>query len=288
VDPIDENPSKKLKIDDVVVVVDENKQVCWYDGNCKQKNPVHWTTYKHTKQTAPIEPPTDQKKVSKISIGYASSSSSTDDYPTKKLSAKLTLPKVSASKKKIASSSSDEYQPTVKSTKTPIPPKPRRSLSSLLGENPLANAGAMREGLVNYKNMMRYFLTGHEITGEKKKMLLEIRKKEEITKEEHEAMLGTFGWTTEEYEIGEREPQHDFDLKEELEVYKKDDGFQIITLTHDQKLNKEQEAVWSKVSAKFFSNNGESSRELSNKIIGCYRQYQAKKGIRCSKEKIRR
>jgi hypothetical protein len=34
--------------------------------------------------------------------------------------------------------------------------------------------------------------------------------------------------------------------KEELEVYKNADGFKILTLTCDQKLTKEQEAVWAK------------------------------------------
>lgn len=73
--------------------------------------------------------------------------------------------------------------------------------------------------------MVRLFLNGkHEIDGNKKKILLEFRKKEEvvfilfciadfeITKEEHEVLLGTFGWSCEEYEVGEREPDHDFDL----------------------------------------------------------------------------
>lgn len=25
----------------------DDRQVCWYDGNCKQKNPSHWSTYKY-------------------------------------------------------------------------------------------------------------------------------------------------------------------------------------------------------------------------------------------------
>jgi hypothetical protein len=50
--PADTNPTKKLKTNDSFSVASsttssDDRQVCWYDGNCKQKNPVHWQTYKY-------------------------------------------------------------------------------------------------------------------------------------------------------------------------------------------------------------------------------------------------
>jgi hypothetical protein len=122
-------------------------------------------------------------------------------------------------------------------------------------------------------------LTGFEVTGERKKMLLEIRKKEEITKEEHEQLLGMFGWTTEEYEVGEREPDHDYDLKEELDVYKQENGFKILTLTHDQKLTKEQEAVWAKASAKFFQTMAKAQGNYTIKSLGIIMNTKLNKGF---------
>lgn len=344
IDDADENPAKKLKTANSFVATSsgsqasqqasqsqstqttDERQVCWYDGNCKQKNPAHWLAYRHEKQTGPIVPPTPTvtaPKVKPLTVGYAASSSSddsdSDDYlltkkkaPTKGPAKKKVL---TSKKKKIASSSSDysdsdsDSEPIVKpkpkaatksvvntnsnnnsnnanspkkasatgkttkasstvGAKNPPPLTKKHSLSQLLGPN-LSNQTNDRQALVDYSHMVRLFLSGkHEIDGNKKKILLEFRKKEEITKEEHEVLLGTFGWSCEEYEVGEREPDHDYDLKEELDIYKNPAGFKILTLTSDMKLTKEQEAVWAKASAKFFQTMSKAQGNFTIKSLG--------------------
>jgi hypothetical protein len=333
-DQDDNTNNKKQKTDSSSVLISssisvstiiDDKQVCWYDGNCKQKNPAHWSTYKHEKQTEYIKAPEEKKAslvpvITKTAIGYASSSSSEDYIVSKKKPIPKAVPKSSpikskaavkpkaVPKKKIISDDEDDDDddysddPPKKvipkaATKATVPTKPTtttaastantspkpqisKKLSSLTGNDPSHNSkNSQREGLVNYKNMMRYCLSGFEITSDKKKLLLDVRKKEEITKEEHEQALGTFGWTTEEYEIGEREPDHDYDLKEELEVYKQENGFKILTLTHDQKLTKEQEAVWAKASAKFFQTMAKAQGNYTIKSLGIIMNTKLNKGF---------
>jgi hypothetical protein len=331
VDQDDNTTNKKQKTDSssslvvssssISISLNDEKQVCWYDGNCKQKNPAHWAAYKHEKQTEYIKSPEEKKAsivpvITKTAIGYASSSSSEDDFivtkkskPTPKavpIKSKAVAKPKAATKKKIISDDEDDddddysddppkkvipkaatkatvpTKPTTTTTTTTTTSKPQisKKLSSLTGNDPSHNAqNSQREGLVNYKNMMRYCLSGFEITSDKKKLLLEIRKKEEITKEEHEQSLGMFGWTTEEYEVGEREPDHDYDLKEELDVYKQENGFKILTLTHDQKLTKEQEAVWAKASAKFFQTMAKAQGNYTIKSLGIIMNTKLNKGF---------
>jgi hypothetical protein len=336
----DGNPAKKQKLDsdlssstsmivDVVSKADD-RQVCWYDGNCKQKNSVHWATYRHEKQTAPIIPPdslqsttttttnkatppmspvkptTTKAAQPKHTIAYAASSSSSEDEyvplkkakPVKSLSkpvvTKAPVKTPMTSKKVISPSSSDDdeedMKPAAKGKATAANTNgkalnKRTSLSNLLGSDDPSHTTKEREGLVNYKNMMRYMLTGFEIGPEKKKLLLEVRKKEVITKEEHEALLGTFGWTADEYEVGEREPDHDYDLKEELQIYKQDSGFKIVVLTQGQKLTKEQEAVWSKASVKFFQTMAKAQGNYTIKSLGIIMNTNLHKSFQAQKKK---
>lgn len=40
----DSSPTLSTTVSSAII---DDKQVCWYDGNCKQKNPAHWSSYKY-------------------------------------------------------------------------------------------------------------------------------------------------------------------------------------------------------------------------------------------------
>jgi len=85
-----------------------------------------------------------------------------------------------------------------------------------------------------------------------KKLLLKHRNDNGITLIEHLQLLGQFGWTPDEYELGEKE-QEEYDLEEEREILKDPQGFKVIYIeSGSAKPNSREEIVWAKVTTKFF------------------------------------
>eukprot|EP01127_Copromyxa_protea_P017813 TRINITY_DN5489_c0_g1_i1.p1 TRINITY_DN5489_c0_g1~~TRINITY_DN5489_c0_g1_i1.p1 ORF type:complete len:437 (+),score=115.35 TRINITY_DN5489_c0_g1_i1:164-1312(+) len=217
-------------------------------------NEQHWKECRHVKQKGPVKRASEKPK-SKTAIGYADNSDEdSDDYvPVKK----------TATKKKVISSSSseddtDDYDDKGKGKGKAVVPKKtttkpalvkKASVSKIFGDS-VPTDSVMRAGLAEYKGILETVLESYKISADSKKLLLNIRSKKQVTREEHNQLLAQYGWTEDEYEIGEKEIE--VDLEAEKEVLCKDDGFCLVTLKKGQKMTKEEDNVWSKASAKFY------------------------------------
>jgi len=140
-----------------------------------------------------------------------------------------------------------------------------------------------RPGLAAYRTILSSTLSGAtKLSADIKKMLLKVRKDNTITTEEHDNFLGMYGWTPDEYEVGEKEPE-EVELKEEHQVLQDPEGFKIIEITAaNHMVSKETDTVWSKASAKFFQTmkkaQGNYKIEKISVIVNTklYRQFQQK------------
>jgi len=109
-----------------------------------------------------------------------------------------------------------------------------------------------RPALVVYRSFLQSSLVGtRKLSVDVKRVLQTHRNANGITLEEHMQLLGQFGWTADEYELGEKEPEQ-VDLEEEREILKDAEGFKIIQIPANHPPSSAMEVVWAKASAKFF------------------------------------
>jgi len=105
--------------------------------------------------------------------------------------------------------------------------------------------------LQSYRTLLQSHLVGsHKLTVDIKRTLQKYRNDNGIRPDEHLQFLGQFGWTPDEYDIGEKEPE-EVELEIEREILKEPDGFKIIHLTPIH-ANTHEENVWAKATTKFF------------------------------------
>jgi len=123
------------------------------------------------------------------------------------------------------------------------------SLSNLFALN--GNQESTRPQLQKYRELLQSNLTGsNKLTIELKRSLQKYRNDNGISLPEHLQLLCQFGWTPDEYDIGEKEPE-EVELEIEREVLKDPQGFKIIKLTPAH-ANSSEENVWAKAATKFF------------------------------------
>jgi len=138
--------------------------------------------------------------------------------------------------------------------------------------------------LQSYRTLLQSHLVGsNKLTIEIKRMLQKYRNDNGISPIEHTQFLGQFGWTPDEFVIGEKEPE-EVELEIELEILKEPDGFKIFTLTPNH-ANRHEENVWAKVTAKFFQTMKKAQGKFKIVNIGVIvntrlrRQYEIKKKL---------
>eukprot|EP01126_Amoeba_proteus_P062662 TRINITY_DN8558_c0_g2_i2.p1 TRINITY_DN8558_c0_g2~~TRINITY_DN8558_c0_g2_i2.p1 ORF type:complete len:508 (+),score=138.17 TRINITY_DN8558_c0_g2_i2:90-1613(+) len=204
-----------------------------------------------TKQTAPTKlakgkkvtlstPTTIPTTITPTPTPILTTTTATSPSPVVTMPISLAGPQAVPSKSRIPITDENETKPDLKR-------KP--SLSRLLGDTQPADT-PIRPDLEAYKIMLESALISYKVSVENKRLLQNVRKAKNISMDEHNRLLGQYGWTPDEYELGEKEI--DVDLQQEKEILAKENGFSIITLKKDQHLNKEEETVWAKASAKFF------------------------------------
>jgi len=93
--------------------------------------------------------------------------------------------------------------------------------------------------------------------------------------------LGYLGWTSGEYEDGERIII--FELEEEREIFMDDNGFKILTLYPGQSMTKEQENIWSIATSKYYQTMSVAQGNYEIESIGVIINTRSQKNSR-SKE----
>jgi len=146
--------------------------------------------------------------------------------------------------KDIIISTADITNPTPATITPTTDPPPPITTNSILSQD-------VRTEIIIYRSLLQSTLLGtNKVSVDIKKLLAKHRNDNGISLADHLQLLGQFGWTPDEYELGEKE-QEDVDLEIEREILKNPNGFQIISITSSQS-NPKEEIVWSKVTAKFF------------------------------------
>jgi aprataxin and PNK-like factor len=103
-----------------------------------------------------------------------------------------------------------------------------------------------------YKKLLTVILQKPKISNDEKRVLREYRKSCGVDELHHENLLGQLGWTADEYDAGEK-ADDDIDLWNEEKKLLDSNSNGIIWLSKDQVKTKDQENVFARVTARFFS-----------------------------------
>jgi len=164
------------------------------------------------------------------------------------------------------------------------PPKKMRKLNN--GEEQKKVSDTENSPMIDsYKAVLKTALSSNTISVEKKRFLRQFREDHKISNEEHNMALGYLGWTSGEYEDGERIII--FELEEEREIFMDDNGFKILTLYPGQSMTKEQENIWSIATSKYYQTMSVAQGNYEIESIGVIINTRSQKKFEKQRNKLK-
>jgi aprataxin and PNK-like factor len=215
-------------------LLDDGRPICSYDDECYRKNPTHFKQFRHPRL-----------------------------MENRRIEAEAS----NGSKPAVAAVAAPSVSPAVLAS----PGALKRAGSSGVGLSASQMATtAVRPEIELYKTAMKSVLGGQsKISSEGRKLLKMFRQTHAVTEQEHDVLLGQYGWTPDEYEDGEKN-QALFELDEERDFLRANgpEAFKIFTLFKHQKKNHQQESVWARASSKFYQTMSKAQANFVIKSIG--------------------
>jgi len=225
----------------------KKKDICWYGKSCYRTKEQHPLHFKEFSHLKPKKP---------------STGSITPVIETELVTAKK-------EKKKDKIIDSDDEDSSKKKDK----------------KDDIKDDKKLKKELENYKIVLRSALSGTKISRDQKRLLRQFRRDNHISDEEQNKLLMQFGWTVDEYEDGEKMPE-DVELDEEAKVLSSSTHGIIILNPEKKKLDKQEELVFAKASAKFYTTMSKAGSNFTVKEVGVIVNSTLNQRIKIKKEEL--